>query len=200
VPPATHPEASAATSAAERIDTLLGRLAAIPDPAVRAGAEETVRLLVELYGQGLTRLLELVAEQAGPAMETVAAALADDDLVASLLLIHGLHPDPVEVRVDRALAEVRPFLASHGGDVEVLGIDADDVLHLRLLGSCDGCPSSRVTLEHAVEAAVADAAPEIVRLEVEGVADPGGGEGLIPLEALRQRPGEPLTCPTELRS
>ncbi len=47
-----------------------------------------------------------------------------------------------------ALDSVRPYLGSHGGDVELLGVDEDaGAVHLRLLGSCDGCPSSAVTLQ-----------------------------------------------------
>jgi Fe-S cluster biogenesis protein NfuA len=95
-------------------------------------------------------------------------AFVEDDLVASLLLVHGLHPETLERRVDAALAGVRPLLASHGGDVELLDIDADaGAVLIRLLGSCDGCPSSAVTLQSAVERAITEAAPEIVRIEVD---------------------------------
>ena len=65
---------------------------------------------------------------------------------------------------------MRPFLAHHDGDVELLGIDPDaGAVKLRLLGSCDGCPSSSVTLQFAVERAIVEAAPEISRIDV---ADP----------------------------
>ena len=81
--------------------------------------------------------------------------------MASLLLVHGLHPESLERRVEAALVSVRPFLAQHGGDVELLGIDEDvGAVKLRLLGSCDGCPSSASTLRGAVEVAIAEAAPE----------------------------------------
>ena len=73
--------------------------------------------------------------------------------------MHGLHPDDVETRVARALDGVRPYLGSHGGDVELVGLTDDGVVRLRMLGSCDGCPSSSVTLTLAVETAIRDAAP-----------------------------------------
>ncbi len=88
--------------------------------------------------------------------------------------MHGLHPYPVETRVEAALARVRPYLGSHGGDVELLGVDEAGVVRLRLLGSCDGCPSSAVTLQLAVEGAVEDAAPEIRGIEVETPRKPVG--------------------------
>ena len=66
-------------------------------------------------------------------------------------------------RVESALESVRPFLQGHGGDVELLELDEErGAVHLRLLGSCDGCPSSAVTLRTAVEQAIEEAAPEIL--------------------------------------
>ena len=113
-------------------------------------------------------------------------AFVADDLVASLLLVHGLHPHDVERRIEDALDSVRPYLGSHGGDVKLLGVD-DDVVRLQFAGSCKSCPSSAVTLELAVEDAVRAAAPEIVD-------DRGGGRRsrsrvptVIPAESLLSR-------------
>ncbi|MEO8330427.1 MAG: NifU family protein, partial [Candidatus Nanopelagicales bacterium] len=125
---------------------------------VRERSEELLRVVVQLYGAALERILEVV-DEAGALDEEVLTRLADDDLVASLLLVHGLHPFSIEQRVEQALANVRPYLGSHGGDVELLGVSADGVVHLRMLGSCDGCPSSSVTLKLAVEDAIEAAAP-----------------------------------------
>ena len=114
-------------------------------------------------------------------------ALAGDELVSGLLLVHDLHPYDVETRIANALDTVRPYLGSHGGDVEYLGIDDDGVVRLRLLGSCDGCASSSVTLELAVEGAVEAAAPEMTRIEVESSAPAKAVGGLISLDSLRMR-------------
>ncbi len=153
---------------------------------VRDRAEELVRLVVELYGAGLQRVLE-VAQEAGALTDPVLAALADDELVASLLLVHGLHPYGVEDRVELALTKVRPYLGSHGGDVELLGITDEGVVQLRMKGSCDGCPSSAVTLKLAVETAIEAAAPEIARIEVEPASasvPSSGAQSVIPISAL----------------
>ncbi len=149
---------------AARIEALLDRLDALPDAAARETATETVQALLELYGDGLRR----VVERLGPAQ---ARALADDDLVAHLLLLHGLHPVPVEQRVRAALAGVRPYLDAHGGDVELLGV-AGGVARLRLQGSCEGCPASAMTLKLAIEEAVLTAAPDLDGVEAEGVEEP----------------------------
>ncbi|MGW3480515.1 NifU family protein [Rhodococcus indonesiensis] len=162
----------------ERIEALLDASSAA-GPAARERAEDLVREVMGLYGAGLAGICEALARHPG-AMDD----LARDDLVASLLLVHGLHPHDVETRVRTALDGVRPYLGSHGGDVELVAI-RDDVVRLRLLGSCHGCPSSAVTLELAVQEAVRAAAPEITELEVE-TAD-STGQGLIPAAALFTR-------------
>ncbi len=172
-------------SIGERIERLLEASAAA-GPVARERAEELVRLVVELYGAGLERLLEL-AYDAGALGDDVLAALAADELVSSLLLVHGLHPYGVEERVERALDGVRPYLGSHGGDVRLLEVSADGVVRLELLGSCDGCASSSVTLELAVDGAIRSAAPEIVRIDVESAPSAGASAQVIPVDALASR-------------
>lgn len=86
---------------------------------------------MESYGAGLARMLEVIDETGGM-NPTLLDRLAVDDLVASLLLLHGLHPYDVETRITRALERVRPYLASHGGDVKLLGWkEAVTVVHRR---------------------------------------------------------------------
>jgi Fe-S cluster biogenesis protein NfuA len=148
----------------DRMEQALEELHATGDPRLINLAEELVRLVSELYGAGFARTIELAREHAPDLIE----ALAEDELVASLLLVQGLHPRSLDDRVEGALVSVRPFLAQHGGDVELLGIDDElGAVKLRLLGSCDGCPSSASTLRGAVEVAIVEAAPEIVRIVVE---------------------------------
>lgn len=172
----------------ERIDTLINA-SATAGPMARERAEELVRLVVDLYGAGLERVLEIVYDQGGLGDSTL-DALAQDDLVASLLLVHGLHPHDVGTRVENALEGVRPYLGSHGGDVELLGV-ADGVVRLRMLGSCDGCPSSSVTLKLAVESAIEAAAPEVTAIEVEAAAQKQKSGPTISVESLFSRVGEP---------
>ena len=147
-------------TAGDRIQTLLDASAA-GGTVARERAEQLVREITDLYGAGLERVLR-IATAADPG---VADRLAADDLVASLLLVHGLHPHGVEHRVSDALDTVRPYLGSHGGDVSLIEV-AGDVVRLQFSGSCKSCPSSSVTLELAVEDAVRAAAPEIETIEV----------------------------------
>ncbi len=89
---------------------------------------------------------------------------------------------PLETRVRGALAEVRPYLASHGGDVELVSVDAG-VVRLRMEGSCSGCPSSTMTLKLAIEDAIHKAAPDVEEIEAEGTAAPAQAPALIQLGA-----------------
>jgi Fe-S cluster biogenesis protein NfuA/nitrite reductase/ring-hydroxylating ferredoxin subunit len=167
------------------IEELLERVEALPDPAARDVALETVQALLELYGEGLTRIVEAV----GPEQ---ALALAGDELVEHLLLLHGVHPVGVEERVREALEGVRPYLGSHGGDVELLGID-DGVARIRMQGSCEGCPASTATVKLAIEDAVLKAAPDVDRVEAEGGAEPGGpgSSPLLQIEMINPAAPEP---------
>ncbi|MGH3344275.1 MAG: NifU family protein [Carbonactinosporaceae bacterium] len=178
-----------------RVEDVLAELASTADPRVRERAEELAQLLVQLYGGGLTRIVDIVRAQA-PDAQQLMARLSDDELVASLLVVHGLHPLDVTQRVQHALDKVRPYLGSHAGGVQLLGVDEDGVVTLRLEGSCDGCPSSTVTVRLAIERAITEAAPEVTRVEVEGMTDPatapgtepGRKPGFVPLDSLRQQP------------
>jgi Fe-S cluster biogenesis protein NfuA/nitrite reductase/ring-hydroxylating ferredoxin subunit len=173
-------------SAGERITSLLDGLGA-GGPVARDRAEELVRQVTELYGAGLERILQLLDRQGALGPGTM-SALAADPLVSGLLLIHGLHPVDLPGRVAGALDSVRPYLGSHGGDVELLGISEDGVVRLRLLGSCQGCPSSSVTLKLAVEDAIETAAPEVAGIEVEEAAPAAAViPAFVPVGALRSR-------------
>lgn len=161
----------------ERIEQLLGEF----DGTDAELAEDLVHTLIEFYGAGLARIVEIVD---GPLLDR----LAEDDHIRGLLVLHDLHPKSTRDRITEALDKVRPYLGSHAGDVEFVGID-DGVLRLRLRGSCDGCPSSAVTAKYAIERVVREVAPEISDVVVEGVVDETGPGG---------RPLLPL-CPVEVR-
>jgi Fe-S cluster biogenesis protein NfuA/nitrite reductase/ring-hydroxylating ferredoxin subunit len=151
-----------------RMEALLGEIETLSDPNARSKAAEVVGVLLELYGEGLARMMEVVAE--GEERERTFDAFAEDELVSHLLLLHGLHPLDLETRVVRALEEVRPYLLSHGGNVELLGVE-EGVARLRMQGSCSGCPSSTVTLKLAIEEAIQKTAPDLERIQAEGVAE-----------------------------
>ena len=162
---------------AARIETLIQEIAAFPDPHARATAEELVKALLDMYGEGLNRLLEITAASDVSGIALI-DTFAEDELLSSLFTLHGLHPLDIETRIMQALDEVRPFLKSHGGNVEFVRVE-DGIAYLRLQGSFHGCSSS--TLELAIEEAIYKAAPDLNGLQVEGVTEPP------------RRPGTPVT-------
>lgn len=170
------------------VEALLEAVEQIADPAARETATQLAQALLDLYGDGLERLVEHVAECDTDGR--LAAAVAADELVSHLLLVHGLHPVPVEERVRSALDEVRPYLGTHGGDVALLEV-RDGVAWLRLEGTCNGCPSSTATLRLAIEEAIAKAAPDLEGVEAQGAVPAGVATAPVAAGAVEL----PLVCP-----
>ncbi|HEU4350026.1 MAG TPA: hypothetical protein VFR35_19790 [Actinoplanes sp.] len=162
-------------AAGDRIDALIAASAS-GGTVARERAEELVRLVADLYGAGLERLLDRLHER-GVLTDEVAGALAGDELVSSLLLVHGLHPYDARTRIAQALA---------GTGVEVAEVTAEGVARLRMTGGHHGCGSSS-GLTPAVEEAIEAAAPEITAIEVE---EPAAVAPVIPVSALFSRVGE----------
>jgi Fe-S cluster biogenesis protein NfuA/nitrite reductase/ring-hydroxylating ferredoxin subunit len=152
----------------ERIVRLTAELERVPDPTARRLAEDLSAAVLELHADALERLLDMLDEDGR-------WKAGQDPAIGSVLLIHDLHPEPLEERVLQALEQVRPYMASHGGDVLLLGIE-DGVARLRLVGSCDGCGASASTLELAVEKALEETAPDLLGIEVEGAVRLTGTE------------------------
>ncbi len=172
-----------------RVEELLGVLRSSGNSSAAPAAEELVRILLGLYGDGLGHIMTALGQE-GDAGEAVLDRLLSDPLVESLLLLHDLHPLDVDTRIQRALDRVRPYLGSHAGGVEYLGVTDDGVAHLRLEGSCHGCPSSTVTVRLAIQGAIDEAAPEVTDVVVEGVSEPPPGQQTL-LQIGSGPPGAP---------
>jgi Fe-S cluster biogenesis protein NfuA len=153
----------------QRLDGLLHEVERFADPEAQSHTREIVRAVLALHGAGLGRIL-VHLEEAGAAGRQALDACAADPVVGGLLLLHELHPLGVEDRVRQALADVRPYLGSHGGNVELLEV-SDGVVRLRLEGSCHSCPSSAVTMRQTVEEAIVARAPDVIAVEVEGLVE-----------------------------
>ena len=161
----------------ERVQELQDRLDSVSDSTTRNLAEEVVSAVVQMYGAGLERILQRLLA-GGEVGEQIAVSLTDDPFLATLLLIHDLHPVPLEARVQDALDSVRPYMESHGGNVELLSLE-NGIARIHLRGSCSDCSASAVTLELAIKQALEQAAPDLEGLEVEGVAPQSmDGQGL----------------------
>jgi Fe-S cluster biogenesis protein NfuA len=174
-------------------DALVSRVEEL-SARVDATGEELAAALMELYGEGLERIMAALDDP-------TRARLAGDGVIGSLLLMHGLYPVPLEERVREALDSVRPYMEGHGGDVELLGIE-DGVARIRLDGHCSGCSASSSTLELGIREALDNLAPDLEGLEVEGVLEqpthgPPPGAVLLPMAggAAPAAPAAPVATP-----
>lgn len=155
------------TAVAADIERLIQKMGALGDADARAQAQELVRLLMTLYGAGLSRILDIVRTEQGGS-DAIVGRLATDSLVASLLVLHDLHPHPVAARVERALAALRPHLPQ----VEiVLEKSSEDAIRVRVdrghVGDCMSDNAVRVAVERAIQ----EAAPEIGTIHIDGLSD-----------------------------
>ncbi len=153
-----------------RVEELSARVEGLPDPRARELAEELVSAVIAMYGDGLERIIAVIRESR-EAGATILDELTQDGAVSSLLLIHDLYPVGLRERVLEALETVRPYMESHGGDVELVELTDDAVARLTLQGSCHGCSASRATLETAITRALEEHCPDLTGIEVGGVLD-----------------------------
>jgi Fe-S cluster biogenesis protein NfuA len=153
-----------------RLEQLISQTERFGDARAQSHTRQVVQAVLELHGIGLERILEHMT-QAGEAGRDLLERCAGDDVAGGLLLLHGLHPLDLEARVQQALESVRPYLRSHAGNVELVAVDGD-VVRLRLEGSCDGCPSSAVTMRQTIERAIYEKAPDVSAIEVDGLPEP----------------------------
>jgi Fe-S cluster biogenesis protein NfuA/nitrite reductase/ring-hydroxylating ferredoxin subunit len=115
-------------------------------------------------------LLQLIDALHRPALARIADGDLDHPLVHALLGMYGLEALEPEVLAEEALDEVRPYIESHGGEVELLGVD-DGVVRVRLAGACVGCAGSAMTLRRGVEEALREHFPAFRELVAEEAAE-----------------------------
>lgn len=183
------PDASVppAPDAADDLDRLVQSIAAVEnlveawDEPQRMGAQALKSAIEDLHKEALRRMIR--ALKGDPAANARLREALSDPVVWGVLRFHGLVRDPLEARVRRALEDVRPFMESHGGGVELVAVKPPDTVELRLTGSCHGCPASSTTLTQGVEKAIREHCPEILHIHqvsrsAEAAnASPARGEG-----------------------
>jgi Fe-S cluster biogenesis protein NfuA/nitrite reductase/ring-hydroxylating ferredoxin subunit len=184
----------------QSIEGLIRDIEKVPDPAVRSLLQRLVQSLMDLHGAGLERIVEIThraggnggadsasdTHGAGVTGQSIIDELGRDNLVRSLLLLYGLHPLGLQERVVEALEKTRPYLRSHGGNVQLVHVTDSGAVTLRLEGSCHSCPSSAVTLQSTVEQAIYDAAPDVTAIIVEGAIQEANAPGtFVPLAQLQ---------------
>jgi Fe-S cluster biogenesis protein NfuA len=158
----------------QQIEGLIAQIRSSTDAPTRDSALDLLHIVMEFHATGIDRMMEIAADS-GDAGWRIIDDFGRDEVVANLLLLHGLHPLDLETRVRNALDKVRPYLHSHGGNVELVKV-TDGVVRLKLVGNCSGCPSSSLTLKTAIEKAIYEAAPDVTSIESDGTTTSGGAK------------------------
>jgi Fe-S cluster biogenesis protein NfuA/nitrite reductase/ring-hydroxylating ferredoxin subunit len=146
-----------------------------------AELDTLVRTLEREGDERALMLLELVDAVHRPGLAALAEGNLDHPAAQALLAMYGMTDLDDEELVEEALDSVRPYIHSHGGEVQLLSVQ-DGVVHVRLSGSCQGCAASSMTLRRGIEEALRAGCPgfrEVVAHEPEGPR-------LIQLEDLRR--------------
>ena len=155
-------------SIAMRLDSLVQAFEQHPDEEVREQALEMLGLVDALHRAGIYRLVEVL----WTGSPTVLEKALHDPAINILLQLYDLapgDPEPLE-QVELALAQVRPYIESHGGAVDILDV-VEGVVHLRLSGACQGCAGSAMTLKRGIEAALREGFPGFEGIEVHEPVD-----------------------------
>jgi len=165
----------------QRISGLVNELDAIVDPSARSAAKQLIQLLMELHGTALERMLELTFASGEPGKRLI-DELGQDSLVSSLLVLYGLHPEDLEMRVARAVERLKPSLRKQGAELEIISIN-NSVIRLKAVVSGHACGSTTQTLKATVEAGIYEAAPDASEIVIEGLEEKAGST-FVPLDRL----------------
>ena len=169
----------------QRIGAIVEQLESAADANSRALAKELLESLMALHGAGLERILEIAGES-GEAGEKLIQKCGRDELVSSLLLLYGLHPDNLETRVKGALEKTQAFLESHAAQAELVSIGDEGTITMRLhLKPNGGCGSISASVKATLEAAIQDAAPDAPSIVIEEAVAGLAGSGFVSVAQLQ---------------
>lgn len=168
----------------ERIQEI-GRLVAglddIADERARTSARTLVQLVMELHGAGIERMMEITFSQ-GDAGPEIIDRLGADRTVGSLLVLHGLHPEPTETRVQQAIVKLAGELHKQDVELQLLSVEQGHVrVHART--SAHACGSTAGKVQASIEEAIYQVAPEVASLTVEGL-ESKSANGFVGLDQL----------------
>ena len=167
----------------QRIGEIVEQLESAADPNARAMARELIESLMALHWGALERVLELTSD-AGETGAALIEKYGRDELVSSLLLLYGLHPDKLQTRVLRALEKSRGFLESHSASAELLSVGDDGTVTVRLRQKSSGCGSNAATVRSRLEASLQNAAPDATSIVVEEAGEAATRSGFVPVAQL----------------
>ena len=168
--PATPDELAAAV---DRAREMLAPL----DADIRQRAENLVKARDAFLATGVREMVRRL--KADERSKQVLFELIDDPVIYAVLMELGIVRPDITTRVARALERVKPYVKSHGGDIELVRVEqtpGGGTAFVRLHGSCSGCSMSAATLRDGVQEAITSIVPEITRVEE---VDDGPVSGIV---------------------
>lgn len=175
-------------AAADLADQLIQEFEQHPDEQVREKVFQLLDAVDRLHRPGLRALMQFLESKK---LWGIIEQARSDPVIRTLLELYDLMPRTEEQQVQKALDLVRPYMQSHGGEIDVLGV-TEGIVRVRLKGSCNGCSESAVTLQRGVEEALKQGFPGFKGLEVEESPPPTAGPSFISLEEVAEAPGKPI--------
>jgi Fe-S cluster biogenesis protein NfuA len=172
----------------QRIGEIVEQLEATADPNARAIAKELLESLMALHGAALEKILNITHE-AGETGDSLIRQFGSDQLVSSLLLLYGLHPQDLRTRVASALEKSRGFLDSHSAKAELVSISDHGAVTLRLHLKPGGCGSTAATVKSTLESVLQDAAPDAASILVQEADNGAPRSGFISVAQLANGQG-----------
>jgi Fe-S cluster biogenesis protein NfuA/nitrite reductase/ring-hydroxylating ferredoxin subunit len=188
--PEQHFDEAAFQAATQHLDELVQRFDALPLPELRDQVFDLLQTVDAIHRMGLSHLVALLGQEGRAEFFERAA---DDPIVRTLLLLYDMLPSDEIDQVETALSMIRPYIHSHGGQIEVLGV-ADGVVHLRLSGACQGCAGQAMTLQRGIVAALREGFPGFQGIQVHEPEQRQRAE-VIPLMIAAQEPTRSLRQP-----
>lgn len=168
---------------AETIERLVGKLDTAADPLLKTVAKDLVQALMDLHGAAFERTLELLHESGNPG--GIIERLGRDELVGSVLLLYGLHPEDMRARILSALENVRTELTKQNASAELAGLDEAGAVTIHYQVKAGSCGSTAGSVRARIEAAVQNAAPDASCITLKDVGIPSSGAAFVPLAALQ---------------
>lgn len=180
-------------SRVQKIGELLQNLERTADPATRTCARDLIQLVLDLHGAGIERMLDITFSDAGAELVD---RLADEPIVGGLLILHGLHPDGLQTRVQKKLRQIDSQLHKLGAETRLLGAE-DGVVRLHVTVNGHRCGSTSQTVRALLEEAMYDAAPDLASLHIEGLEQAPASTFVGVDQLLASPPAQPGVILTE---
>lgn len=175
----------------QTVGSLVHDLETIADPVSRAAVKELVQLLIDLQGAGFERVLEIIYKSNGTGAQLI-DELGEDSLIGSLLVLHGIHPDDVQTRVEKKLKQIDSRLHKMGAQATLVS-SVEGMIRIRVSLQGHVCGSTSKNVRSTVEEAIYEAAPDLSSLVLEGLEEPGAS-GFVGIEQLTT-PVAPVDSP-----